>query len=205
MVAFGRYEELSDVPEWESERESARALLEKREWWQSPAAITSTHCGGSYEVWYRIPIERLTGFSATPDPAKGFSMKTIGTYALQVTTRRSFEDSIRRVTELLAERGFGILTEIDVQATLKKKLGLDFKPYKILGACNPTYAHRALEAEPNIGVLLPCNIVVWDEEDHRVVAAMEPKIMGDIVDASAVREIAEEVSRSIREVLERVD
>ena len=89
-------------------------------------------------------------------------MKTIGTYALQVTTRLRFEDAIARVTELLAEKGFGVLTEIDVKATLKKKLGLDYKPYKILGACNPHVAHRAQEAEPYVGVLLPCNVVVWD-------------------------------------------
>jgi len=131
-------------------------------------------------------------------------MKAIGTYAHQVTTRRSLEDSIRRVTELLAEQGFGVLSEIDVQATLKKKLGLETKPYKILGACNPTFAHRALDAEPNIGVLLPCNIVVWDEGDHRVVAAMEPKIMADVVDESVIREVAEEVSKRIREVLEHL-
>jgi uncharacterized protein (DUF302 family) len=132
-------------------------------------------------------------------------MKAIGTYAHQVVTRRSFEDSIRRVTELLAERGFGVLTEIDVRATLQKKLGLDSRPYKILGACNPTFAHRALEAEPNIGVLLPCNIVVWDEGEHRVVAAMEPKIMADLVGGSVIQEVAEEVSKRIREVLEGVD
>jgi uncharacterized protein (DUF302 family) len=132
-------------------------------------------------------------------------MRAIGAYALQVTTRRSFEDALQRVTELLAEQGFGVLTEIDVQATLKKKLGLNYKPYKILGACNPSFAHRALEAEPHIGVLLPCNIVIWDEGDHRIVAAMEPKVMAEVVDASAVRQIAEEVSARIHSVLERID
>jgi len=132
-------------------------------------------------------------------------MKAIGTYAHQVITHRSFEDSIRRVTELLAERVFGVLTEIDVQATLKKKLGLETRPYKILGACNPTFAHRALDAEPNIGVLLPCNIVVWDEGDRRVVAAMEPRVMADIVEGNAIREVAEDVSKRIRQVLERLD
>ncbi len=76
VVAFGRYEELSDLPEWESERETARGLLEKREWWQSPAAITSTHRGGSYEVWYRIHMERLTGFRAVPEPSPIGSLRT---------------------------------------------------------------------------------------------------------------------------------
>jgi uncharacterized protein (DUF302 family) len=132
-------------------------------------------------------------------------MKTIGAYAIQVTTRRSMEDSLQRVTALLAEEGFGILTEIDVQATLRKKLGLEYRPYRILGACNPSLAHRALEAEPHIGVLLPCNIVIWDEGGHRVVAAMEPNVMAEVVDASAVRQVAQEVSARIHSVLERID
>ncbi|OGF16420.1 MAG: hypothetical protein A2W00_07685 [Candidatus Eisenbacteria bacterium RBG_16_71_46] len=131
-------------------------------------------------------------------------MKTIGTYALEVTTRRGFEDAIQRVTELLAEQGFGVLTEIDVQATLKKKLDLDTKPYRILGACNPGFAHQALEVEPHIGVMLPCNVLVWDEGDHRVVAAMEPRMMADIVDSPALRAIAEQVSARIRTVLDRL-
>ena len=131
-------------------------------------------------------------------------MKTIGTYALEVTTRRGFEDAIQRVTELLAEQGFGVLTEIDVQATPKKKLDLDTKPYRILGACNPGFAHQALEVEPHIGVMLPCNVLVWDEGDHRVVAAMEPRMMADIVDSPALRAIAEQVSARIRTVLDRL-
>jgi uncharacterized protein (DUF302 family) len=132
-------------------------------------------------------------------------MRTVGTYAIQVTTLRSLADSLQRVTALLAEEGFGVLTEIDVQATLGKKLGLEYRPYRILGACNPSFAHRALEAEPHIGVLLPCNIVIWDEGDHRVVAAMEPNVMAEVVGASAVRQIAQEVSARIHSVLGRID
>jgi uncharacterized protein (DUF302 family) len=131
-------------------------------------------------------------------------MKTIGTYAFEVTTRRSFDDAIRRVTELLAEQGFGVLTEIDVQATLKKKLDLDTRPYRILGACNPPFAHRALSAEPHVGVLLPCNVVVWDEGDHRVVAAMEPRIMAALVDSDEVRSVGDEVSLRLHKVLEQL-
>jgi uncharacterized protein (DUF302 family) len=131
-------------------------------------------------------------------------MKTIGTYAFEVTTRRSFDDAIRRVTELLAEQGFGVLTEIDVQATLKKKLDLDTKPYRILGACNPPFAHRALSAEPHVGVLLPCNVVVWDEGDHRVVAAMEPRVMATLVDSDEVRNVGNEVSVRLHKVLEQL-
>ena len=132
-------------------------------------------------------------------------MRTIGSYALQTTTRRSFDDAIRRATELLAEQGFGILTEIDVQATLKKKLGVEGRPYRILGACNPPFAHRALQAEPYVGVLLPCNVVVWDEGDHRVVAAMEPRLMAQIADSTELRAVAEEVSARLRAALERLD
>jgi uncharacterized protein (DUF302 family) len=131
-------------------------------------------------------------------------MQTIGGYALRTTTRRSFEDAIARATELLAEQGFGVLTEIDVKATLKKKLDLDTRPYRILGACNPGFAHRALEAEPHIGVLLPCNVVVWDEGDHRVVAAMEPRMMAQIVNQPEVAAVADEVSKKIRWVVEHI-
>ena len=131
-------------------------------------------------------------------------MKTIGTYAIEVTTQRSFEDAIARVTELLGEEGFGVLTEIDVQATLKKKLGADVRPYKILGACNPGFAHRALTAEPHVGVLLPCNVVVWEEGTHRVVTAMEPKVMAQVVDHAELQAVAGEVSVRIHRVLERL-
>lgn len=132
-------------------------------------------------------------------------MQTIGTYAFEVTTRRPFEDAIARVTELLAEQGFGVLTEIDVQATLKKKLGKDVRPYRILGACNPPFADRVLAAEPHVGVLLPCNVVVWDEGAHRVVAAMEPRVMSQVVENPVVAEVANEVSARLHAVLEKLD
>src|SRR6266511_1046864 len=83
-----------------------------------------------------------------------------GNYAFGKTVQMYYEDAIERATEALAKEGFGVLTEIDVAATLKKKLGKEIPPYKILGACNPQFAHRALEAEPQIGALLPCNVVV---------------------------------------------
>lgn len=131
-------------------------------------------------------------------------MKAIGSYAIEVTTARSFDDAIARVTELLAEQGFGVLTEIDVQATFKKKLDLDWRPYKILGACNPKFASRALEAVPHVGVLLPCNVVVWDQGTHRLVTAMEPKVMSQVVDHPVLAEVAAEVSARLRTVLEQL-
>lgn len=132
-------------------------------------------------------------------------MKSIGTYANHITTARSFEDTIRRVTELLQGQGFGILCDIDVQATLRAKLGLASKPYRILGACNPALAHRVLETEPHSGVFLPCNVVVWDEGSHRVVAAMEPLVMAGIIEDDTVRRVAAEVSGRLKNVLEQVE
>jgi uncharacterized protein (DUF302 family) len=137
-------------------------------------------------------------------PAKGTAMKTIGRYAIEVTTRRTFEDAIARATELLAEQGFGVLTEIDVQATMKKKLDVDVRPYRILGACNAPFAHRALAAVPHAGVLLPCNVVVWDEGDHRVVTAMEPRLMAEIVDHPEMKAVADEVSARLHAVLDAI-
>jgi uncharacterized protein (DUF302 family) len=132
-------------------------------------------------------------------------MKTIGGYAIETTTTRSFEDTLTRVTELLAAKGFGVLTEIDIQATLKKKLGVDVRPYRILGACNPPFAHQALEAEPHVGVLLPCNIAVWDAGTHRVVAAMEPNVMSSVIGSDALTSIAAEVSARIHAVIEGIE
>ncbi|UCE04202.1 MAG: DUF302 domain-containing protein [Candidatus Latescibacterota bacterium] len=124
---------------------------------------------------------------------------------MRVTTQRSFDDAIEQVTALLAQQGFGVLTEIDVRKTLREKLGVEHRPYKILGACNPQFAHRALEAEAHVGVLLPCNVVVWDEGEQRVVAAMEPRVMGSIIDSDVVAQVADEVSRRLQAVLQELD
>ena len=132
-------------------------------------------------------------------------MQAIGTYAIETTTRLTFEGAIARATQLLAEQGFGVLTEIDVQATLQQKLGAQTRPYKILGACNAPFAHRALGAVPHVGVLLPCNVVVWDEGDHRVVAAMEPRVMGQLIGDPTVRQVADEVSARLHHVIAHID
>lgn len=123
---------------------------------------------------------------------------------MKTTTGLSFEEAIERVTGLLQEKGFGILTEIDVKATLKKKLDVDYKPYRILGACNPPFAKRVLDAEPLVGVLLPCNVVVWDEGETRVVAAMNPGIMEMLIDHPEVREVGSEIEARLRSVIEAV-
>lgn len=132
-------------------------------------------------------------------------MNTVGTYAIETTTTRSFEDALARTIELLAGQGFGIVTEIDLQATLKKKLDVDVRPYRILGACHPEYAKRATAAAPHVGVFLPCNVVVWDDGTHRTVAAMEPKVMAQVIEHPELRVIAEEVSAKIHAVVRAID
>ncbi|MCA9976752.1 MAG: DUF302 domain-containing protein [Anaerolineales bacterium] len=102
-----------------------------------------------------------------------------------------FETAVATVTDELKKEGFGVLTEIDVKATLKKKMDLDFRPYKILGACNPPLAHKALSAAPEVGLLLPCNVTVALEEDGRIlVSLIDPEIMLGVVDNPALAEVA---------------
>ena len=112
-----------------------------------------------------------------------------------------FDEAIETVTEELAKEGFGVLTEIDVQATLKKKLGEDMRPYRILGACNPPLAHQAVTAVPEIGLLLPCNVLVREDDEGKVrVSFMDPGSVLGLVDNPDVEPLAEQV----REKLERV-
>jgi uncharacterized protein (DUF302 family) len=121
--------------------------------------------------------------------------------ALEVETALSYDDAIRRVREALVAEGFGVLTEIDIQATLKKKLGVDREPYMILGACHPPSAHRALTALPAIGVLLPCNVTVSVEEGRTVVRAMNPETAMGMLAEPAIDEVATEVGQALRRVL----
>lgn len=126
------------------------------------------------------------------------------TYTLSTTTDLAFDDAVARVRDELATEGFGILCEIDVQATLQQKLGVEREPYKILGACNPPLAHRALEAEPELGVLLPCNVIVHAEQGHTHVDAVDAERMLSIVDNEQLSSIASEVRRRLGAVVERV-
>jgi uncharacterized protein (DUF302 family) len=123
-------------------------------------------------------------------------------YAFGKPVAIGFDQALERVTAELAKEGFGVLTEIDVAATLKKKLGKDMRPYRILGACNPQFAHRALEAEPQIGALLPCNVVVREDlAGKTIVEIMDPKAVLQLVDRAEIGEIAAEVRKRLERVL----
>ena len=122
---------------------------------------------------------------------------------IAITTHTSlpFEDAVTRVRELLAEQGFGILTEIDVQATMKAKLDVDVEPYLILGACNPPLAHTALTLEPSIGLLLPCNVTVRTENGATVVQAMDPQLLVSVVDKPGLQAVADEAGTRLTAAL----
>ncbi|MEL7832829.1 DUF302 domain-containing protein [Fodinibius sp. Rm-B-1B1-1] len=114
----------------------------------------------------------------------------------------SYDQAIEKVTGLLKEEGFGVLTEIDVKDTLKEKLDVDFKKYKILGACNPNFAHKALQAEDKIGVMLPCNVIVEENEDGTVeVSAVNPVASMQAVSNDRLQPIADEVRTRLEKVI----
>lgn len=131
--------------------------------------------------------------------------KTTAPYALTRTTELSYEEADRRVREALQAEGFGVLTEIDVSATLKTKLDVEFPRYEILGACNPPLAHQALQAEADVGLLLPCNVVVRALPDGRtVVEALDPVVQLSVAENPALEPLAREVRERMRRVIGNV-
>ncbi|MCP4659856.1 MAG: DUF302 domain-containing protein [bacterium] len=124
--------------------------------------------------------------------------------AFETTTSLSFEEAVARCRESLTREGFGVLTEIDVRATLKKKLDVEREPFLILGACHPPSAHRALSVAPEAGVLLPCNVTVSVEEGHTVVRAMNPSAVMGLLDRPDLAEIGGEVGGALQRVINSV-
>ena len=126
-------------------------------------------------------------------------------YAFSTTTSKSYDETVAAVTDALQEQGFGVLTEINVSAVLKKKLDIDKRPYIILGACNPVLANQAMEAEPDIGLLLPCNVVVREEENGAItVAFMDPIAVLSLVDNPDVPQLAAEVRNRLEKVRDAI-
>jgi uncharacterized protein (DUF302 family) len=123
-------------------------------------------------------------------------------YGFTKIVNLGYEEAIEKVTEELKKEGFGVLTEIDVKATLKKKLDVDFKPYKILGACNPQFAYKALQTEEQIGLLLPCNVIVYvNDNDETVAAIINPIISMQGVKNDKLGEVAETIQGKLKNVL----
>ena len=123
-------------------------------------------------------------------------------YGLTVTTDMDVATAEKAIRAALAKEGFGILTEIDVTATFAAKLGIDYRPYKILGACNPGLAHSALDADQRIGLLLPCNVIVAETDDERtVVSALDPEVMERLTEAAGIGDIAAEARSRLERAL----
>ncbi len=123
-------------------------------------------------------------------------------YGFSKTTDYSFDQAIEKVTEELKKEGFGVLTSIDVKDTLKKKIDVDFKKYTILGACNPKLAHGALQVEEELGLLLPCNVIVYEKNDKTVVSIFDPMVMTTVIENPKMKPVAEEVKSKLKRVLE---
>ena len=125
-------------------------------------------------------------------------------YGHTVSTHLDFDDAVAQTRAALSEQGFGVLTEIDVQATLKKKLDQDMEPYLILGACNPQLAHQALDVERDIGLLLPCNVVVRRDGDRTLVQALDPQVMVSLPDRPELQPVADDAGRRLQAALQTV-
>ena len=123
-------------------------------------------------------------------------------YGMTITLELPYEQAVPAVKEALAEQGFGVLTEIDARATVKEKLDHDMEPYVILGACNPQLAHRALDVDRQIGLLLPCNVVVRADGDRSIVSALDPQVMVTIPEREDLRPVADEAGVRLRAALD---
>ncbi|MDY0081968.1 MAG: DUF302 domain-containing protein [Ignavibacteriaceae bacterium] len=125
-------------------------------------------------------------------------------YGISKTTDYGFQQAIDKITEELKKEGFGVLTTIDVKDTLKKKIDVDFKNYTILGACNPPFAHQVLQTEEEIGLLLPCNVIVYEKDNKTVISIFDPMIMSAVVDNPKINPVAEEVKKKLERVFQAI-
>ena len=125
-------------------------------------------------------------------------------YGYKRQVNASYEETIARTREELQKEGFGVLTEIDVKATLKKKLDVDFDNYVILGACNPPFAYQALQTEKDIGLLLPCNVIVYETNDNTYVSAIVPTVAMGMVDNPGLENVAVEVEKKLKKVIDSI-
>lgn len=132
-------------------------------------------------------------------------IRQLSDFSLGGNTDLEFDEAVKKVTETLKEQGFGILTEIDAKKVLKEKLGLERKPYKILGACNPNLAHKAIDMEPEIGTLLPCNILIYEKDNGQViVSAMNPEAALGLVNNPGIGILAKEVRIKLTTALSKL-
>jgi len=125
-------------------------------------------------------------------------------YGFSKKTEMPYERAVEKVTEELKKEGFGVLTSIDVKETLKKKIDVDFKKYIILGACNPPLAHKALQSEEELGLLLPCNVIVYEKNGGSMVSFFDPMIMTELIDNDELKTVAEEVKTKMVRVFEAI-
>lgn len=126
-------------------------------------------------------------------------------YGRKIFSPLSFESAVEKTVESLKENGFGVLTEIDVKATLKAKIGEDFRRYVILGACNPRLAFKGLSAEDDLGLLLPCNVIVYEDGDGSVVAFLEPALMSSLTANSAVGQVASDAEKLLENAMKKIE
>ena len=132
-------------------------------------------------------------------------MKKAEGYAFTTVLNTSYEDAVSKITDALKGEGFGVLTKIDVKATLKKKLDVDFRKYVILGACNPPYAYRTLQTDLDAGLLLPCNVIVYETDDKKAhISAINPVSALEVIKKEELRKIAEEVTEKLKRVVDKV-
>jgi len=125
-------------------------------------------------------------------------------YGFVKEVENDFEAVVKKVEETLKQAGFGIITSIDIKEKFKEKLGIEFKKYMILGACNPAYAHKAIEAEENIGLMLPCNVIVYEKDEKVVIAAIKPSVAMKMIKNEKLKKIAKDVETKIKDVIEKI-